>query len=248
MTSSITIAAGFFCSFLATSCATNFTPLPPPAMPPAVARRARLDNFATYADHPDLLVGKILFVTKKNGQCPTDRVFDADGLSIESYLRAGAKVEVKSKSTIVYQGAIKKGADLDTAIATFNLKLNGTVAAEIIVTDVREAIGESQLDLEKIARLERQRPDATVCARILVKNVVISLLNLKAYTEATNSNSFTGTAFGFGTNAYESSSQFQPDFIVGMDIKILKSGVLGAEPEILAPQVIHLSAVGLQAM
>lgn len=199
-------------------CEAHFKPIPPTPMPPVVERRAKLENFATYAEHPEFLPGKVLLSVKKDGKCPSDRTYDADYMSADSYLTAGSTVASKTLNSLIYQGDVRRGADFDLAVATFGLNLGGAVAAEVIVTDVREAVGEGMLDLAKIQRLETTPLPPDVCARILVRNARVSLVHYKLYQSATDKLDFTGTAFGFGSEAYESSTQFQADSIVSLDI------------------------------
>lgn len=205
-------------------CSAKFKAVEAPVPGNTIARRAKLDNFATYADHPESLVGHLLFVKAgPNGQCSENRVYDVDHMSLNAYLQTGKQPEPKTKSEIVYQGAQKGGANINPVIASFSGKISGATASEMIVTDVRQVVGDDVIDSTAIAALEATPLDPGICKRILIKNVVVSLVQVKTYQAASSSLNFTGTAFGVGSDIYEQKDVFQPEFILGMDIYQLKS-------------------------
>lgn len=198
------------------ACKASFQPLPPQQLPDVLSRRARLDNFATYGSRPEYLVGKIVSVKKVNGVCPTGRTFNADTLSLKSYLKSGSVVVPQAKAEVVYQAAVKQTAGTQTVIATLGVDLKGSNAVELVVTDVREAFGEPLIDEDAVDAIGPA--PAEVCARVLIKNVVVSLVHYKLYQEAVSGLNFTGTAFGFDGEAFNSLQQFQPDILISMDI------------------------------
>lgn len=185
-----------------------------------VARRAKLDNFTAYGNNPELLVGHLLYVkSDESGKCPDNRVYDVDHMSLNSYLVKDTKLEARMKSEIIYQGNIQGGTSVSPAIASFSAQIAASAGIELVVTDVREVVVDNAaIDNEAVHKVEQTALPKGICARILIRNVAVSLVHLKRYQKASSKLNFTGTAFGVGADIFESSDIFEPDYIIGMDI------------------------------
>jgi hypothetical protein len=206
-------------------CATKFKTLPNQPLSPALASRAQLKNYATYQDHLDELVGHVLYVTKKNGQCPDsqERVFDAINVSRKAYLLKDTKLKPKALSRVMYEARMERGTDHEGTFGFGAVSFGAARAVEFIVTDTMELSAGARLDNTALDDLAKSPLPADVCARFIIRGAILSVVNYRAYTRVESKYKVSGTAFGLGGKVYHSDSRFQPGFILGLEIGVLRN-------------------------
>lgn len=211
----------FASALLLASCSTTFKTIPVKNFPPALTNRIQLRNFTIYQDKLDELVGHVLVVNKKDGQCQDAvKVFDAVSVSRDAYLLPGEKLETKTLSRLMYESRDEVGTGNDVNNLLAGVNLAGAGAVEYIITDsFQVAVPAGKFDTKKLDAIQGNLASKQdICALYLIKGATLSLINYKTYVKVSSKWSISGTAFGLNGNVYDSSSGFESGFILGLEI------------------------------
>ncbi len=225
------------------ACYPKFRVPPNQTLPKALATRAQLQNYATYQDHLEDLVGHVLYVTKKSGKCPDldKRIFDAIDVSRRAYLKSSEKLKPKALSRHMYEAKLERGTAHAAKFGFGTVDFGASQAVEFIVTDTMELSAGDQLDNDELDKIAETPLPHDVCARFVIRGAILSVVSYRVYSKLQTKYDISGNAFGVGGNVYASTNQVQTQFILGLELGTLRKERVSRAVEALIKRVVEPS-------
>lgn len=220
---------------LVIGCYPKFTILPKQDLPPALATRAQLKNYSTYQDHLEELVGHVVFIKKQSGACPqpSERIFDAIDVSRKVYLTGTEALKQQTLSRLMYEAKMDRSTAHGAKFGFGSVDFGAAQAVEFIVTDTMELTVGTRLDNQALDALAATPVPQDACARLVIKGAILSVVHYRVYTKLETKYDITGSAFGVGGNVYHATSQFQTQFILGLEVGELRDERQPSAPRFL---------------
>lgn len=198
---------------------THFVPPRPYDVTDAIKQRSRITGSAAYQNHPEILVGRIISVKNNSaGACDLgSRVFDTWTLSRTPFTK-NPQPAPEQKPNVIYQKHVEGTLSMDGTFPFVSVSGSGEGAVELVVTDLAESLGGSNIDQAAVDVAISSPWPADICARFLIENVVSSLALYKQHTKITSKSNIVGTAFGIGNEIYNSDDEFRPEALIFVDL------------------------------
>jgi hypothetical protein len=221
----LVLVSAFCVTFHTAGCGTTFQPMEQPPPTKELSGMYQLAAFATYQDHPEDLVGRVISIRKVDGKCSSDRQMEAKSLTRTRYVKAGAKPEVKAVTRHLYEARRTISGSSDNVFPFVSAGAQGQYALEYVISQTGVVVGDNLLDETALNTISRLKLPADVCARYVIHSVVVAVVNYRKYTKASSKYQVVGTAFGLSGELYHEQTQFQPSYMILLDLSELSPGM-----------------------